>query len=119
MNTTTLAGNLTRDPEIRYLADGVATCSFGLAVNRHWQDRESGAWSEATSFFDIVAWRDLAEHIALSLKKGARIVATGRLEQRSWTGDDGRVRTRVELVADDVGGSMKYTTIEFPDSAID
>jgi single-strand DNA-binding protein len=111
MNTTVISGNLTRDPEIRYLAEGVANCSFSVAVDRRWQDRETGTWAEATSFFDVTCWRDLAEHVALSLAKGARVVVAGRLEQRSWTGDDGRVHTRVELVADDVGSSMRFSTV--------
>ncbi|CAB4822404.1 MAG: single-stranded DNA-binding protein [Actinobacteria bacterium] len=117
MNGTVLAGNLTRDPEIRYLTDGVATCSFGLAVDRRWQDRETGVWAEATSFFDVACWRDLAEHVTLSLEKGARVIATGRLEQRSWTGDDGRVRTRIELVADDIGTSLKFSPLETTNSS--
>ena len=112
MNTTVISGNLTRDPEIRYLNDGTATCSFGVAVDRRWQDRETGAWAEATSFFDAVCWRELAEHIALSLSKGARVLATGRLEQRSWTGDDGKIRTKIELVADDVGSSLKFAPVD-------
>ena len=111
-NLTVLSGNLTRDPEIRYLKDATATCTFGLAVDRRWQDRETGEWSEATSFFDVACWRELAEHAALSLVRGARVVVTGRLEQRSWTGDDGRVRTRVELVADDVGCSLRFAAVE-------
>ncbi len=116
-NVSVLSGNLTRDPEIRYLKDGTATCTFGLAVDRRWQDRETGAWAEATSFFDVACWRELAEHVALSLVKGARVVVTGRLEQRSWTGEDGRVRTRVELVADDVGCSLRFQTAEISESS--
>ena len=111
-NCSVLSGNLTRDPEIRYLKDGTATCTFGLAVDRRWQERETGAWADATSFFDVACWRDLAEHVALSLAKGSRVMVTGRLEQRSWTGEDGRVRSRVELVADDVGCSLRFHASE-------
>jgi len=111
-NLSVLSGNLTRDPEVRYLKDGTATCSFGLAVDRRWQDRVTGEWAEATSFFDVACWRELAEHVALCVVKGSRVVVTGRLEQRSWTGDDGRVRTRVELVADDVGCSLRFATVD-------
>jgi single-strand DNA-binding protein len=118
MNTTVITGNLTREPEIRYLNDGVATCTFGVAVDRRWQDRQTGQWSEATSFFDVSCWRDLAEHVALSLIKGSRVVVAGRLEQRSWNGDDGKVRTKVELVADDVGCSLKFSTLE-PSGSVD
>ena len=59
----------------------------------------------------MTCWRDLAEHVALSLQKGSRVVITGRLEQRSWTGDDGRVRTRAEVVADEVGVSLRFAPI--------
>ncbi len=108
-NLTVLSGNLTTDPEIRYLRDGTPTCTFGLAVDRRWLDRESGAWAEATSFFDIACWRDLAENVATSLRRGARVVITGRLEQRTWTGSDDRVKTRIELVAEDVGCSLRFS----------
>ena len=110
-NSTILTGNLTGDPDLRHLRDGTATVSFSIAVDRRWQDRETGAWAEATSYFDVTCWRDLAEHVALSLQKGSRVVITGRLEQRSWTGDDGRVRTRAEVVADEVGVSLRFAPI--------
>ena len=95
----------------RHLRDGTASATFTVAVDRRWQDRATGAWAEATSYFDVACWRDLAEHVALSLAKGARVVVTGRLEQRSWTGEDGRVRTRAEVVADDVGLSLRFSPI--------
>ena len=74
-NSTTLSGNLTRDPDIRYTRDGQANASFGLAVNRRWQPRGSDTWEEATSFFDVVCWRELAENVALSLVRGSRVIA--------------------------------------------
>lgn len=111
-NTTTLSGNLTRDPEIRYTKDGQASASFGLAVNRRWQPRGSDEWEEATSFFDVVCWRDLAENVALSLTKGARVVISGRLEQRSWENEEGERRTKVEVVADEVAASLRFATVE-------
>ena len=112
MNTVTIAGNLTRDPEIRYTRDGQASVTFGLAVNRRWQNRQTSQWEESTSFFDVVAWRELAENVALSLTKGARVTVSGRLEQRSWETDDGERRSRVELVADDIGASLRFATAE-------
>jgi single-strand DNA-binding protein len=111
-NTTTLSGNLTRDPEIRYTRDGQANATFGLAVNRRWQPRGSDEWEEVTSFFDVVCWRDLAENVALSLVKGSRAVVTGRLEQRSWETENGDKRSRVEVTADDVGASLRFATVE-------
>ena len=117
-NSTVLSGNLTGDPDLRHLRDGTATATFSLAVDRRWQDQETGAWAEATSFFDITCWRDLAEHVALSLAKGARVVVTGRLEQRSWTGEDGRVRTRTEVVADEVAVSLRFAPVAAPESLV-
>jgi single-strand DNA-binding protein len=111
-NTITLTGNLTRDPEIRYTNEGQASATFGLAVNRRWQRRGSEEWEEATSFFDVICWRDLAENVALSLAKGSRAVVTGRLEQRSWENDEGERRSRVEVVADEVGASLRFATAE-------
>ena len=111
-NTTTLSGNLTRDPEIRYTRDGQANATFGLAVNRRWQPRGSDEWEESTSFFEVVCWRDLAENVALSLVKGTRVVVTGRLEQRTWEGENGERRSRVEVTADDVGASLRFATAD-------
>lgn len=107
-NLSVLSGNLTRDPDIRYLKDGTPTCSFGIAVDRRWQDRESGEWNDATSFFDVACWRDLAENVTLNIEKGARVIVVGRFEQRTWTGEDGKLRHRVELVAEDVGSSWRF-----------
>jgi single-strand DNA-binding protein len=112
ITSTTITGNLTRDPEIRYTGDGQATTSLSVAVNRRWQNRQTQKWEESTSFFDIVCWRDLAENVALSLTRGARVVVTGRLEQRSWETEDGETRTKVELVADDIGASLRFATVD-------
>ena len=111
-NATILAGNLTRDPEIRYTREGQANASFGLAVTRRWQAKGSDAWEEATSFFDVVCWRELAENVALSLTKGSRVVVSGRLEQKVWETEEGDRRSRVEVTADEVGASMRFATVE-------
>jgi single-strand DNA-binding protein len=112
MINTTMSGNLTRDPEIRYTREGQPSASFGLAVNRRWQQKGSDEWEESTSFFDVVCWRDLAENVALSLVKGSRAVVAGRLEQRTWETEDGDRRSKVELVAEDVGASLRFATAE-------
>jgi single-strand DNA-binding protein len=109
---TTITGNLTRDPEIRYTREGQATTTLGVAVNRRWQNRESGEWEEATSFFDVVTWRELAENVALTLTKGMRVVVSGRLEQRSWETEEGDRRYKIEIVADEVGASLRFATAE-------
>ena len=84
-NNVTIVGNVTRDPELRFTPSGQANARIGVAVNRKWQDRNSGEWQEATSFFDVICWRELAENVSESLKKGTRVIVTGRLEQRSWS----------------------------------
>ncbi len=110
--TTTLIGNLTRDPEIRYTRDGQATTALGVAVNKRWKNRTTDEWEESTSFFDVVCWRELAENVALSLTKGARVVISGSLQQRSWETEDGDRRFKVELVADEVGASLRFATAD-------
>lgn len=111
-NMTTLSGNLTRDPEVRYTKDGQASTTFGLAVNRRWQPRNSEEWQESTSFFDVVCWRELAENVALSLVKGSRVIVSGRLEQHVWETDLGERRSRVEVTAEEVGPSLRFVTVE-------
>ncbi len=111
-NSVSLTGNLTGDPDIRYTGDGQASVSFGLAVSRRWQDRETRTWEEATSFFEVVCWRELAEHAALSLARGMRVLVSGRLEQRTWETDSGERRARVEVVADEIGPSLRFATAE-------
>ena len=110
--TITLIANLTREPEIRYTREGQATTTLGVAVNRRWQDRTTEEGEESTSFFDVVCWRELAENAALSLVKGMRVVVTGRLEHRSWETEEGEHRSKVEVVADDLGPSLRFATAE-------
>ena len=110
--TTTVVGNLTRDPEIRYTREGVAKTALGVAANRRWQNAETNEWEESTSFFDATVTGDLAENVALSLAKGMRVVVTGRLEQRSWETEDGDRRFKVEIVADEVAPSLRFATID-------
>ena len=111
-NSVTLVGNVTRDPELRFTASGQATASFGLAVNRVWNDRQTNEKKEAVSFFDIVCWREMAENASESLSKGARVVVTGRLEQRSWETPEGEKRSNIEVVADEGGPSLRWATAE-------
>jgi single-strand DNA-binding protein len=108
-NTTTLTGNLTRDPELRYTNNAKPVIGFGMAVNRRFQ--QNGEWQEQTSFFDITAWGDLAENAALSLHKGDRVTVTGRLEQRTWETDNGDKRSKVEIVATDIAASLAHAQL--------
>ncbi len=111
-NTITLVGNITRDPELRFLNNGQATTTFGLAVNRRWQNRQTQEWEEQTSFFDIVCWREMAENVAESLTRGSRVIVTGRLEQRSWETQEGEKRSKIEVVADEVAPSLRWATAQ-------
>ncbi|TPW10595.1 MAG: ssb [Acidimicrobiaceae bacterium] len=97
-NTVTVVGNLTRDPELRFTTGGKGIASFGLAVNRRYQ--QNGEWQEKVSFFNISAWDQLGENAAASLTKGTRIIVTGRLEQREYETSAGDKRSVVEIVAD-------------------
>jgi single-strand DNA-binding protein len=108
-NSVTLVGNLVEDPELRFTPSGVAMAKLRFAVNRRYQDR-SGEWQEDTSFFTGTCWRDLAENVAESLQKGARILVTGRLEQRSWETPEGDKRSVVEVSVDEIGPSLRWAT---------
>ncbi|MCU1489343.1 MAG: single-strand binding protein [Acidimicrobiaceae bacterium] len=111
-NSVVLVGNVTRDPELRFTPNGQATASFGLAVNRRWQNRQTQEWEEATSFFDVVCWREMAENVSESLTRGSRVIVSGRLEQRSWETPDGDKRSRVEVIADELGPSLRWATAQ-------
>ncbi len=95
-NRVVLAGNLTRDPELRFTSNGIPVCEFGLAVNR------VRSKSEEVDFFDITAWRELGETIANYKKKGDPILLEGRLQYRTWEAQDGSKRSKVDVVADNV-----------------
>jgi single-strand DNA-binding protein len=111
-NTVTVIGNVTRDPELRFTPSGQAIATFGLAVNRRWQNRQTQEWEEQVSFFDVTCWAQLGQNVSDSLNKGARVIVSGRLEQRSWETDQGEKRSKVEIVADEVGPSLRWATAE-------
>ena len=109
-STVTIVGNLTRDPELRFTAGGKGIASFGVAVNRRWQ--QNGEWQEKVSFFNVTAWDTLGENIAASLTKGTRVIVTGRLEQREYETKEGEKRNVVEIVADEIGPSLRWARAE-------
>jgi single-strand DNA-binding protein len=112
-NRVVLAGNLVRDPELRFTANGVPVCSFSLAVNR------VRSKDEAVDFFNVSAWRELGETIANWKKKGDPILVEGRLQYRTWEAQDGTKRSAVDVVADGVqflGRSQDPQTGEVPSS---
>lgn len=95
-NQTTVAGNLTRDPELRFTNSGKPVCNFGIAVNN------PRSQNDDVDFFDVVAWADLGETVANYKKKGDPVLIGGRLSQRSWQAQDGSNRSKVEIVANTV-----------------
>ena len=97
------AGNLTDNPELRHTEGGIARAVFRVAV--------SGRREQEPSFFTVLVWRDQAEHAAHSLSKGSRVVVVGRLQQRAWTAEDGSARSMVEVVADELGPSLRWATV--------
>ena len=108
-NNVTLIGNLVDDPELRFTPSGVAMAKIRLAVNRRWRGQD-GEWQENTSFFTGTIWREQAEQVAESLQKGARVIVSGRLEQRTWETQEGDKRSVVEIQIDEIGPSLRWAT---------
>ena len=110
-NYVSVSGNLTRPPELRYLANGTAVCSFGLAWNPPRKQDQGGNWvDQDPHFFDVTCWAELAEHVA-ELSKGTRVTVVGNLEYRTWE-QDGNKRSKVEIRADEVGPSLRWATAD-------
>lgn len=101
-NKVILMGNLTRDPELQYLPSGTAVAKFGLAVNRVYNDRQSGERREEVCFVDITAWARQAEVCNEYLRKGSPVFLEGRLNFNSWETDDGQKRSKLDVVAERV-----------------
>jgi single-strand DNA-binding protein len=116
-NTVTVVGNLTREPELRFIQSGTAVTNFGLAVNRRKFNQQTQEFDDAVSFFDITCWNSLAENVAESLAKGDRVVVFGRLEQQTWEDDEGNNKSKVVLIADEVGPSLRWSTAELTKNA--
>jgi single-strand DNA-binding protein len=109
--TITIVGNLTEDPEVRFTPNGAAVCNFQVAVTPRLRDGDT--WRDGeTSFYPVSVWRAMAENVAESLSKGARVIVTGRLEERRWETPEGQRRSRFEITADEVAPSLKFATAE-------
>ena len=102
LNKVMLIGNITRDPELRSTPSGQSVANFGLATNRVWKDPNSGERREAAEFHNIVAWGRLAEICGQYLRKGSKIFVEGRLQTRSWQGQDGNKRYMTEVVMENM-----------------
>lgn len=109
----TVVGNLTADPELRYTQSGIPVANFTIASTPRTFDRQSGEWKDGDALFlRCSVWREFAEHVAGSLAKGARVVASGRLTQRTYQDREGNNRTAIELQVDEVGPSLRYATAQ-------
>lgn len=101
LNKVQLIGNLTRDPELRYTASGVAVCSFGLATNRQWTT-DTGEKKEEVEWHNLTAWNKLADICGQLLKKGKKVYIEGRLQTRTWAGADGVQKKTTEIIVLDM-----------------
>jgi single-strand DNA-binding protein len=109
----TVVGNLTADPELRYTQGGLAVANFTIASTPRTFDRQANDWKDGEALFlRASCWREFAEHVAGSLTKGSRVVATGRLKQRSYETKEGEKRTSIELEIDEIGPSLRYATAQ-------
>lgn len=109
--TVTLVGNLTADPDLRFTPSGAAMCRFTVACTPRVLDQKSGQFRDGDPLFmTCTAWRDLAEHVAESLSKGARVIVTGRLRLSRWETEDGQKRSMFGLEIDEIGPSLRFAT---------
>jgi single-strand DNA-binding protein len=107
----TVVGNLTADPELRFTPSGAAVANFTVASTPRQFDRQTNEWKDGEALFlRCNIWRQAAENVAESLTRGARVVVTGRLKQRSFETKEGEKRTVVELEVDEIGPSLRYAT---------
>ena len=109
----TIVGNLTADPELRTTRNGGAVANFSIAATPRVFDKQSNQWVDGQALFlRCSAWRDLASHCAQTLRKGMRVIAQGRLQQRSYQAQDGSNRTVIEMTVDEIGPSLRYATAQ-------
>ncbi|AZZ56560.1 single-stranded DNA-binding protein [Rathayibacter iranicus] len=109
----TVVGNLTADPELRYTQGGLAVANFTIASTPRTFDRQANDWKDGEALFlRASVWREFAENVAGTLTKGSRVIATGRLKQRSYETKEGEKRTSIELEIDEIGPSLRYATAQ-------
>lgn len=109
----TVVGNLTADPEMRTTSNGSTVANFSIAATPRVFDKQSNQWEDGQALFlRCSAWRDLASHCAQTLHKGMRVIAQGRLQQRSYQAQDGSNRTVIEMTVDEIGPSLRYATAQ-------
>ncbi|MER7450331.1 single-stranded DNA-binding protein [Nocardia beijingensis] len=107
----TVIGNLTADPELRFTPAGHAVANFTVASTPRYHDRNANEWKDGEALFmPCSIWREAAENVAESLTRGARVIVSGRLRQRSWQTAEGDKRSRMELEVDEIGPSLRFAT---------
>ena len=109
----TIIGNLTAEPEMRTTSKGDAVCNFSIAATPRQYNSQSGQWKDGQALvMRCTVWRDIAAHCAQTLHKGMRVIAQGRLQQRTYQAKDGTQRTVVEMQVDEIGPSLRYATAQ-------
>jgi single-strand DNA-binding protein len=109
----TVIGNLTADPELRFTPSGLAVCNFTVASTPRQFDKSANEWRDGeTMFLPCGVWREAAEYVAESLRKGMRVIVSGRLKSRTFETKDGDKRTVLELDVEEVGPSLRYATAQ-------
>jgi single-strand DNA-binding protein len=106
MSNVVIVGTLGGDPELRFTPTGKAVANFSIAENRGKDDQQSTHW------FDVVCWNSLAENVSESLSKGMRVIVNGILEQQKWETDSGDKRSKIQVVAWQIGPSLEYATAQ-------
>lgn len=106
INEVRLLGNITNDPDLRFTPSGAAVLSFGVATNRRYKKGEE--WVDDVTYHNIVIWGQRAQSLAQRVKKGTRLFVSGRLQTRSWDGQDGKKQYKTEIVSDDVSLVSRY-----------
>lgn len=109
---TTIVGNVTREPELRFTGGGKGVCSFAVAVGRRWKPQNSDKWEEVTTFYNVSCWDQLAENVAASVRKGTRVVITGVVEMREYETRDGEKGRSLEIRPDEIGVSLRWARVD-------
>lgn len=102
INTVTLSGNLTKDPEHRTTSGGTSVCKLRIASNERYKDQTTGDWSDRPGYYDVTIWKGMADWVASNIKKGDQVVVEGRLRWREWETDDGHKRQAVDITANSI-----------------
>ena len=111
--TITVIGNLTADPELRFTTAGAAVANFTIASTARYFDREANQWRDGQALFlRCNVWREAAENVTETLKRGARVIAQGRMKQRNYETREGEKRTVIELEVDEIGASLRFATAQ-------